>query len=123
MKKLKLVIALFVFAAFAIASCNKTPDDPPAPKDKHELLYDKWWYNVGNQGRGAHYFNSDGTCQITIPPSSGVWKWSVNDSLIVTMDNYPPMTLHFTKIEETEMEYWPTFEPEGNLYQFSTTEP
>lgn len=123
MKKIQLLFAAIIIATLAITACGKDDDDDVTTTDPHELLYDKWWYNVGNQGRGAHYFNSDGTCQMTIPPASGTWTWSVNDSLIVNIDNYPSMTLHFTEIKENTMEYWPTFEPEGNLYQFSTTEP
>ena len=119
--KIKHFIALMLLFTLAMSACKKEEEEP-AP-DPHELLYDKWWYNVGNQGRGDHYFDSDGTVQMTIPAANGTWKWGVNDSLTVTMDGYPPMNLHFTKITENSMEYWPTFEPEGNLYQFSTTKP
>ena len=120
--KVKHFIALLLLFSLGMAACGKEEEEEPIP-DPHEMLYDKWWYNEGNQGRGDHYFNSDGTCQMTIPPANGTWTWSVNDSLTVTMDSYPPMNLHFSFIKESTMEYWPTFEPEGNLYQFSTTKP
>lgn len=123
--KVKHLIAIIFLFTIAISACKKetTPDEDPAPVDKKEQLYNKWWYNVGNQGRGNHYFNSNGTVEMTIPQASGTWQWSLNDSLIVTMDGYPPITLWFSKIEANTMEYWPTFEPEGNLYQFSTVKP
>jgi len=87
------------------------------------MLYDKWWYNTDNQGRGDHFFNSDGTLQWTLMPAEGTWEWKPNDSLKVSFTGYPDATLWFKSIEENNMEYWPTFEPEANIYKFSTTKP
>jgi hypothetical protein len=102
--------------------CNKSTDEEK-PTDKHILLYDKWWYNINNQGMGDHFFNSDGTIVITNPPSLGTYVWIENDSMTISIQNLQPYNIWFSKIEDTLMEFRHADEPEGNYYQFSTVKP
>lgn len=122
-----LLSAMLMFSlALTFTNCNKdNNDDDDGPKSKKELLVDKWWYNNPDQGRGNFKFNSNNTLEATYPaPTSGTYEWGPNDSMYITMDGgAPPFTYHFITVEASVMEYWPTFEPEGNVYRFTTTEP
>ena len=120
--KSNIVLIFFVLFSLSFVACNKN-DDNNTTTDKHVKLYDKWWYSVGNQGRGNHYFGSDGTAIWTLVAGEGAWEWRSNDSLRVVFPSNPPLVFWFTKIEDNEIEYWPNTEPEGNLFQFSTTAP
>lgn len=122
MNKINFIFSLFIITILTLIGCSKNADEPSVD-DKHKLLYDKWWYSIDSQDRGEEYFNSDGTCQMTIPPASGTWTWKANDSLKVDFVGYPSLILHFTILKQDTMEYWPTFEPLGIYYKFSTTKP
>ena len=119
---MKLRFILFLFITIQFFSCNKNNDNPTID-DNHKMLYDKWWYGSKDQGRGDHFFGSDGSALWTLMPSEGSWEWRPNDSLKVVFPSNPPIVFWFTKIENDNMEYWPSTEPEGILFQFSTTEP
>lgn len=122
MNKINLVFSVIIITILTLMSCGKKTDSPSVD-DTHKLLYDKWWYSMDVDNKGDEYFSSDGTCQMTIPPASGTWTWKANDSLLVQLDGYPSFVLHFLRIEKDTMEYWPTFEPIGVNYKFSTTKP
>ncbi len=121
--KFKNILFIVLLFTFSISACTKEKLKGDPTDDKHMLLYDKWWYNIDNQGRGDHLFNSSGTVIWTLMPSEGTWKWKPNDSLELNFPGTPAFTVWFKSIKEDSMEYWPTFEPEGNYYQFSTTKP
>jgi hypothetical protein len=124
MKKTFQLLSVVFLIVFFASACKKDDDnDKDSAQERHEMLYDKWWYNVGNQGKGDHFFNSDGTVLITIPPIQGTWLWTSNDSLQVTFPGSAPSIFHFTNIQENAMSYWPTYEPAGNIYNFSTIDP
>jgi hypothetical protein len=124
--KIKQLFALMILLSMTFAACTKDDDDKKEEetpsKSKHEMLYDKMWYNLG-QGRGDHYFNSDGTCTWSLVAGQGSWEWKPNDSLKVSFPGYTDQVFHMLKIEEKTMEYWPTSEPEANIYKFSDTQP
>ena len=127
--KTKHFIAFLLLATLTFVACGKDDDDDekePPVKSKHEMLYDKWWYDVGGDNRDDHKFDSDGTWQMTTTPVvTGNYEWLENDSLLLTYDAYPDIKLvyYFPEITETTMKFWPKNEPEGNIYEFSTTKP
>ena len=101
-----------------MVACNKD-EDLPKPSDIHKLIYDKTWYCDDANQQPNNYFNSDGT--FIISPNSGNWEWHSNDTLVLTdAVNSTIMVIWFTKIEENKIEYWPTWEPEGTTYKFTT---
>jgi hypothetical protein len=125
MRKLHFLLTSLVLLALALTftSCDKDDDDD-VPLSKQELLVDKWWYDVAGQNRGDHKFNSAAkTVDFTYPsPIQGTYLWGPNDSMYITMPGgAPPFTLWFKTVTETNMEYWPTFEPVENIYKFTTT--
>ena len=126
MKKLLFVLSIIVVSAFIVTSCKKNKDDDgdnEPPKDKHEMLLEKTWYNVPNKGRGNHFFGSDGTIQITNPTWSGTFVWGPNDSMTIITPQGATVNWWFKEITEDHMKYWPTNELPENIYEFSTTKP
>jgi len=121
--KFKLFFIFILLLSVSFVACNKNDDKDKPSEDKHMKLYDKWWYGTENQGRGDHYFGSDGTAIWTLVAGEGVWEWRSNDSLKIVFPSNPPLVFWFTKIEDNEIEYWPNTEPEGAFFQFSTTKP
>ncbi len=125
MKKLYLFAAIIAVSAMIISSCKKDKDgdNNEPPKDKHEMLLEKTWYNVPNKGRGNHYFGSDGTLTVTNPSWTATFVWGPNDSMTVITPQGATVNWWFKEITEDHMSYWPTNEPPENIYEFSTTKP
>lgn len=123
MKNLTFLLSLLLVTALVAVnySCNKD-DDEPEP-DTKELLLDKTWYSVGEIGNGTQIYGSDGTYTFQPAGVTGTWAWGPNDSMYMVSAGGASFTFWFMKIEDDYMEYWPTFEPEGNIYKFSTTKP
>ncbi len=124
MRNTRLFVLSIVLTCLSLSvwSCNNNDDDDDPSKE--ELLYDKWWYNLENQGQGEHLFGSDGSVHIVNPgPGVGTYTWGPNDSMYISLPGGTSFTLWFRKIEEGYMEYWHPAEPLGYYYKFSTTKP
>ena len=120
--KIKQLLALILLISLLSATCKK--DDEPNPTDeRHKLLYDKWWYDATGNSYPQYIINSDGTFLIS-PSLTGTWQWQPNDSLQLTIDGLSGTTVYwYKKIENQNVTFWPSFEPENTFYYFSTTKP
>lgn len=123
MRKLQLFIMAFMLVSLVATSCKKDEPVDDTPVDKHTMLLEKTWYNSPNQGRGDHFFGSDGTMQITNPTWGGTFVWGPNDSMTVITTGGVTVNWWFKTITADYMEYWPTNEDPANIYKFSTTKP
>jgi hypothetical protein len=127
MKNLRFILSMMLVSALIAVSysCNKDDDDnddDPEPS-KQELLLDKTWYSIGDIGSGSQIYNSDGTYIFQPAGNTGTWTWGPNDSMYFVSSQGAQYTFWFIKIEKDYMEFWPTYEPEGNIYKWSTTKP
>lgn len=114
-------LTTFLLAGLIIisVSCGKDDDE----KSKYELLYDKTWYNINGYGDGTNNFSSNGTFMFQPSGLSGTYYWSSADTMSLEYNNGNDQKFYFKTIEEDYMKYWPTNEPEGTYYEYSTTEP
>ncbi|MDT8309635.1 MAG: hypothetical protein RQ866_08890 [Bacteroidales bacterium] len=118
-----MLIALTVLLILPAISCKK--DDDNNTDDPQDILLDKWWYNQG-EGRGDHYFKSDGTFEVVdvnnIPGFNydGTWEWYPSGDSMLIETNSAQLRWLFKEIAETDMSYAPSNEP-NNIYHFKTT--
>lgn len=116
------LILFFASTTLLLVNCkdDDTDDNNTTPKTKKELLIGKTWYAVlPNTQPQECKFNSDGTMSFVTPTVSGTYVWDANDSMKLSVGG-SNITWWFKTVNDTMMEYWPTFEPSTNIYQFKT---